>query len=71
MRLLRLGLATINADLITCIRDVSDRDAAGQVTRGLFRVEFGRESHVDISTYYNEFNTWLAANSTLLAPPPA
>jgi hypothetical protein len=49
MTLLKIDRVVINLDRVACVRDLSDRDATGQVTRGLYRVEFDNGHHVEIS----------------------
>lgn len=64
--LLKIGATVLNLERATCIRDLSTRDAAGNVTRGLFRVEFGDAPCVEIARDAEAFRAWLEANTTVL-----
>lgn len=67
MALIRIGQVIINTDRVICIRDLSDRDALGQVTRGLFRIEFANDHSIEIASCYEELSQWLASNATSLS----
>lgn len=67
MALIKIGQVIVNTDRVTCIRDLSDRDASGTVTRGLFRIEFARDHSIDIAACHEELSQWIAGNATILA----
>ncbi|MEO6811167.1 MAG: hypothetical protein ABI353_18820 [Isosphaeraceae bacterium] len=70
MALIKVGQVIINTDRVACIRDLSDRDTSGQVTRGLFRIEFTDDHWIDIATCYEQLSQWIASNATILAATP-
>jgi len=64
MTLIKVNQTYLNFDRVTALRDLSTRDAAGNVTRGLLRVEFGYNQSVDVMQGYAALSAWLNANAT-------
>ena len=64
MTLIKVNQTYLNFDRVTALRDLSTRDAAGNVTRGLLRVEFGYNQSVDVMQGYTALSAWLKANAT-------
>lgn len=64
MTLIKVNQTYLNFDRVTALRDLSTRDAAGNVTRGLLRVEFGCNQSVDVMQGYAALAAWLNANAT-------
>jgi hypothetical protein len=70
MNLVRIGQLVVNLDNVTCIRDLSDRDGLGQVTRKLYQVEFDKDHSVEVSAHYDDLAAWLADALVETAPSP-
>jgi hypothetical protein len=70
MRLVKLGRVVVNLDQVRCIHDLSTRDAAGNILRGLVRLDFDTRHSVQTSAGASELLNWLEGQSTNLMPLP-